>query len=44
MIIVKMRLDNGAAVVRFKFGGQEAFQPVRNCWMMAWYRMWHSII
>ena len=27
-----MRLDNGAAVVRFKFGSQEAFdaKPVRN--------------
>lgn len=29
----KMRLDNGAAVVRFKFGSQEAFDAARKDWL-----------
>ena len=29
----KMRLDNGAAVVRFKFSGQEAFEMAKEEWI-----------
>ena len=29
----KMRLDNGAAVVRFKFSNQEAFDAARKDWL-----------